>query len=81
MIVKIAFCAGMSALAVDGLAEAVPSMDMIDKAGAWGLLIFVMWWVFGVLSKRLDKLADSNEKLTTAVDKLADRVHDNTRTP
>lgn len=79
LFLKAAFCSGMSSLAVNGLSQAFPSMDALDKMGAWGLLSFVMWWVFGTLSKRLEKLSDSNEKLTTAVDKLAERVHDNSR--
>lgn len=80
VILKIGFSIAVGGLAADGLAQAVPALDtMVEKGGAWALVGLLMWWILGVLSKKLDAQTISTEKLTVAIDKLSDRVHDNTR--
>lgn len=53
-------------------AQAVPDLPgvsgVVEKAGAWGLVAMLMYFVLGVLSKKLDALSASIDKLSEKVD-------------
>lgn len=49
----------------------IPGIDtVVEKAGAWGLVGLLMYWILNVLTKKMDALAGSIEKLA---DKLDDK--------
>jgi len=59
---------GISGAFAQAATPDLPGIDsVLEKGGVWALVGMLMWWILGVLSKKLDSLGAS-------IDKLADKI-------